>query len=152
MFPVAGQSNLGVDDTTVRLSVSERVVKANKWIRVVVANVWFQGKTKILKINPSAASGICLRSAITVAAPLPCQHSYYHRELWELIHQWPMNDGLVQELHPARAPIQHGCLFYDCSPPWDPIFLRESHFFCLSIVLFFFNLLLKFIQGPEEEK
>lgn len=65
------------------------VVKANKWIRLLVANVWLQCKTKILKINPSATSGICLRSAMTVAAPLPCQRSYYHRELWELIHQWP---------------------------------------------------------------
>lgn len=59
-------------------------------------------------------------------------------------------DGLVQELHPVRAPIQQGCLSSDCSPPWDPIFLIEISF-CLSIVIFL-SLLLKFIQDPKEEK
>lgn len=65
-------------------------------------------------------------------------------------------DSLVQELHPARAPIQHGWIPYDCSPPWDPIILSESTFLPVYCGFFFFflflSLMLKFIQGPKEEK
>lgn len=120
------------------------VVKANKWIRGLIADVWFQGKTKILKINPSATSGICLKSAMTVGVPLPCQHSYYHRELWELIHQWP-NEYI--SCFSART-----CLSYDCSPPLVPICLGESRFRPILSIVLFFKCVVKVFWRPKGEE
>lgn len=122
------------------------VVKANKWITALVADVWFQCKTKIRKLNPFTTSGICLRSVIT--APLLCQHSHYHRELWELIHQWPMSiwcfSARTSSCVSFTTALLPGIQFSSVKAVFLPVhclFLQKKN-----------NAVLKFFQGPKEEK